>query len=522
MQAVFRADASFELGSGHVMRCLALARVLRDEGASCRFVCGDLPGHLGARITGEGFELALLPAGDGHHHWRGDAEATIAALAGIDVDVLVVDHYGLDARWEQALQAHCGKIVAIDDLADRPHVAQMLIDQNAGRSAEHYAGLVLPDCRVLAGPRYAMLRDEFRQRRTASLEHRRDAPLRRIVVSMGGGDPNDATLRALEGLEQADLPRECRVAVVLGAQATSGAHVRAKARCGLWPIEILHDVRDMAALLVACDLAIGAAGLSALERCCLGVPSLLVVLAENQRPGAQALAERGAAMVLGGPDEIADAIPAAIRGLLARGSWHAMSVAAANVCDGLGLRRVLSCIEDLAAPQATVPEATVRPMREDDLDQVLAWRNHPEVRRHMYTTHEIGAAEHRAWFERSAADPRRHLLIVEHEGQPLGFVHFTEAASGDVADWGFYAVPGAPSGTGRRLGGAALVHAFGTLGLRKVRGQALVANERSQALHRALGFTEEALPEQGGRARQASVGFGLTAGQWRARNLGSR
>jgi len=521
MKAAFRVDASFQLGSGHVMRCLALARALREEGASCRFVCRELPGHLGARIAAEGFELALLPA-DGEAaamDERGDAEATIEALRG-SVDVLIVDHYALDARWEQALQPHAGKLVAIDDLADRPHVVQMLIDQNVGRRAEHYAGLVPADCRVLAGPRYAMLREEFRRQREFSLAHRRDASMRKIVISMGGGDPADATLHALEGLGRAELPDDCLVVVVLGAQATSGARVRAQARRSPWPSAFLHDVKDLASPLAACDLAIGAAGVSALERCCLGLPSLLVVLADNQRAGAQALAERGAAIVLGGPDEIADAIPGVIQDVLAKDTWRAMSSAASNVCDGLGLQRVRICIEDLALRPSSSHEATVRPMRPDDLDAVLSWRNHPDVRRHMYTTHEIGIAEHRAWYERSAADPRRHLLIVEQAGQPLGFVHFTEAATDDVADWGFYAVPGAPPGTGRRLGAAALDHAFGTLGLRKVRGQALLSNERSQAMHRALGFTGEALPEPGHPVD--SVGFGLTARQWRERAPVSR
>lgn len=516
MKAAFRVDASFKLGSGHVMRCLALACALRDEGAACRFVCRELPGHLGARIMGEGFELALL-AGDGeadHLDWRGDADATIDVLGG-RVDVLIVDHYDLDARWEQVLQSHAGKLVAIDDLADRPHAVQMLIDQNAGRRAEHYDRLVPAGCRVLAGPRYAMLREEFRQRREISLEHRRNAPLCKIVVSMGGADPSDATLHALEGLGRAELPDDCLVVVVLGAQATSGARVRAQARRSPWPSAILHDVKDLASPLATCDLAIGAAGVSALERCCLGLPSLLVVLADNQRAGAQALVEHGAAIILGGPEEIADAIPVVIRDVLAKDTLRAMSSAAANVCDGLGLRRVRICIEDLTLRRSPLPEATVRPMRPDDLDAVLAWRNHPDVRRHMYTTHEIGAAEHRAWYERSANDPRRHLLIVEQAGQPLGFVHFTEAATDDVADWGFYAVPGALPGTGRCLGAAALDHAFGTLGLRKVRGQALLSNERSQAMHRALGFTGEALPEQTDRAD--SVGFGMTFRQWRER-----
>ena len=152
-----------------------------------------------------------------------------------------------------------------------------------------------------------------------------------------------------------------------------------------------------------------------------------------------------------------------------------------------------------------------------DLEQVLEWRNHPDIRRHMYTHHEIGMAEHRAWFERSAADPGRHLLIAEAQGQALGFVHFRQVDTGRVADWGFYAVPHAPKGSGRRLGNAALQYAFGILGLHKVCGQALESNERSIALHRALGFSEEGrLREQhfDGRHYRAVLCFGLLASEW--------
>lgn len=126
-----------------------------------------------------------------------------------------------------------------------------------------------------------------------------------------------------------------------------------------------------------------------------------------------------------------------------------------------------------------------------DLDRVLAWRNHPEIRRHMFTQHEITFEEHQRWFERTAQDPRQHLLIFEVNRQPLGFVNFNVLTRGGIADWGFYAAPDAPKGSGRRLGQAALSHAFLQLKFHKVCGQALAENVGSIGLHRSLGFAQE-------------------------------
>lgn len=138
-------------------------------------------------------------------------------------------------------------------------------------------------------------------------------------------------------------------------------------------------------------------------------------------------------------------------------------------------------------------ELHARPMREDDLQAVLDWRNHPSVRRCMLTQHEIGIAEHRAWFERASQDPQRRLLIVEESAEPLGFVHFNGVRAGAAADWGFYAVPGAPKGAGRKLGCAALNLAFDSYLLHKVCGQALHHNEASIGFHLALGFRAEGI-----------------------------
>jgi UDP-4-amino-4,6-dideoxy-N-acetyl-beta-L-altrosamine N-acetyltransferase len=133
----------------------------------------------------------------------------------------------------------------------------------------------------------------------------------------------------------------------------------------------------------------------------------------------------------------------------------------------------------------------VRPMADSDVEHVLAWRNHPEVRRYMYNQHEITRDEHQDWFECARQDPRKHLLIFEADNQALGFVSFSELESNRIADWGFYIAPNAPKGSGRELGHAALDHAFNDIKLHKVCGQALAFNERSIHFHQSLGFQQE-------------------------------
>ncbi|MDO8861655.1 UDP-4-amino-4,6-dideoxy-N-acetyl-beta-L-altrosamine N-acetyltransferase [Haliea sp. E1-2-M8] len=158
-------------------------------------------------------------------------------------------------------------------------------------------------------------------------------------------------------------------------------------------------------------------------------------------------------------------------------------------------------------------------MSQADLEQVLVWRNHADVRRYMYTTHEIGLDEHRKWFGSAKSNPDTHLLIFERDGQASGFVNISSTRCLEVADWGFYVAPDAPKGTGRALGKRVLTYAFGELGLHKVCGQALGFNERSIQFHTVLGFTEEGrLRDQhfDGHKYHDVVCFGLLANEWEA------
>lgn len=319
--AVFRADALPQIGAGHVMRCLTLADALAARGWRCSFLCR--PGA--AQVVPALARYPLTEAEDA------DDPARLAPA-----DLLVVDHYRLDAAYESACRPHVGRILVLDDLADRPHACDLLMDQTLGRAAGDYAPLVPPHCRVLAGSVYALLRRDFPRLRAASLGRPREQ-LRRLAVSLGGTDPDNVTMRILAALHGLGL----EVEVVMGGAAPHLEAVR-QAVAALPGARLHVNVADMAGLLAGVDAVIGAAGTSAWERCCLGIPTIVVILADNQRLIARNLAQAGAALVVE-PDGVAAALTALRRpGTLAR-----LSAAAAEVCDGEGAERVCDAIANL-------------------------------------------------------------------------------------------------------------------------------------------------------------------------------
>lgn len=347
----WRVDASTTLGSGHVMRGLTLAAALRARGARIHFVCQSLPGHLGDRIRAEGHGLSLLPAGLPAAE---DAQASMVALGawGEPTNLLVVDHYALDAAWEQPLRQQVPHLAVIDDLANRPHQADLLLDPNLGRQSSDYDDLLPPACQRLIGPDAALLRPGFAAARPASLARRSQGTLHHLLISMGGADPQDATARCLRALAGGALPAKARITVVLGALADSADRVARAAATLPWPTQVLNDVADMAPLLASADLAIGAAGGSAWERCCLGLPTLLLVLADNQQAGQAALVTAGAGLSLGTPDDLPRSLPAALQAVAPPGALNALSQRAAALCDGGGAERVAEALLNLIHPVA--------------------------------------------------------------------------------------------------------------------------------------------------------------------------
>lgn len=165
---------------------------------------------------------------------------------------------------------------------------------------------------------------------------------------------------------------------------------------------------------------------------------------------------------------------------------------------------------------------TVRAVTHEDLAMILAWRNHPDVRRFMFSQHEIDLDEHRSWYAKVSLDPSFHLLIVEDAHRPIGCVQFKNVVQGGVADWGFYARPDSPKGSGRKLGIAALNYAFSTLNLHKICGQVIENNQASISFHKRFGFTQEGVlrdQKRIGNIYLAVICFGLLAHEWQAENL---
>ena len=379
-RVVFRVDAALQMGSGHVMRCLTLADALAAYQCDCSFICRAHAGHLQDLIVQRGYPVTLLPLDTPvptHAAWLGtdwqtDATQTRAALQAQTqetataaataqaqpqlADWLIVDHYALDARWERALRPGCTRLMVIDDLADRSHDCDLLLDQNLGRSAADYATRVPPACQVLAGTAFALLRPQFAHARAASLLRRQPPVLRRILISMGGMDHPDATGQVLMALRQCALPAQTEITVVMGAQAPWLEQVRARAAGMPWATQVLVGVDDMAQCMARHDLAIGAAGSSAWERCCLGLPTLMLVLAANQHDAALQLAQAGAASTLA----LDATLPAALAQELQRmgtdvAAFTKMSTRASALVDGEGAHRVLSQLFTAAPPAALTP-----------------------------------------------------------------------------------------------------------------------------------------------------------------------
>lgn len=367
LKVVFRADASLQIGSGHVMRCLALAEALRGSGAECYFISRGHSGNLLDFIKDRGFIVFELSApkyaveeggargSEGllaHSHWLGatqaeDAAESELALIGIEPSWIVVDHYALDAQWERIMTKPGRKLMAIDDLADRAHLCEILLDQNLGRLPLNYSSLTSSSCELLMGPSYALLRPEFSMLRTKSLAYRESPRLRRILITMGGVDANNVTALMLQLLKNIRWPGEAHITVVMGRNSPWLVDVQRLAESMHCPTEVVSDVSDMALRMSLSDLAIGGAGSTSWERCCLGLPSLMVILADNQIEIGKALHENGAAVLLGRPGDhgFQKNFHAAMSLLM--GSSEAlkrMSIAAAKVTNGRGCSAVVSRI----------------------------------------------------------------------------------------------------------------------------------------------------------------------------------
>lgn len=436
----FRTDASLSIGTGHVMRCLTLAMALKRKGAEVLFVSREHSSHLCGEIAARGFMVARLPVmperqpdntiGEvdlpDHAHWLGaswqqDAEETQEAINKTfgATDWLIVDHYALDARWETLLRPHTKRLMVIDDLADRPHDCDLLLDQNLFSNAEgRYAGKVPAHCGLMLGPHYALLQPEY-----AELHDRippREGPIQRILVYFGGADTNNLTemaIGAFLSLGRFDIDLDVVVSASSPHAEAIHQHVAGQSN-----IHLHGNLPTLAPLMTQADLAIGACGATTWERCCLGLPSLVITLAKNQRPIADELARQGMIRWLGHVSEVNEPTLAHLLGeLLNEGLPETWSQHCRQLVDGQGTSRVCSVLT--LSPNTPLQ---ARSARLDDEALILRWANDPRVRQNAFSTGAIDASTHRAWFRKRLRDlDRCYLYVVETpDGFPIGQVRF--------------------------------------------------------------------------------------------------
>jgi UDP-2,4-diacetamido-2,4,6-trideoxy-beta-L-altropyranose hydrolase len=427
MQIVFRVDASERIGTGHFMRCLTLADALHRAGAITRFICRHLTSALAEMALSRGHELRMLPAepapaadASPYGAWLGttqaaDAEATISALADVPCwDWLVVDHYALDEEWEKKLYPSTDKLLVIDDLANRRHRCDVLLDQNLQTTVtDRYKDLVPETARKFIGPRFALLRPEFREARKA---RGRNTEKQRLNIFFGGTDPTGATVMALDVIGA--MTNRC-FAVDAIAGRDSAQLEEINRRCVALANTALHvQPPSMAALFSAATLALGAGGATSWERCCLGLPTVIISVAQNQQNGSAALARARAAVNLGPLERVSPTnLASMLLRLIAKPRLLAsIGRRASALVDGRGTERVA-----LYIMQSNI---TLAPADIADAEITWTWRNHPATRRFFHDPAPIAHGHHLEWWRLSLESPTRSLLIAWCGPQRIGVLRF--------------------------------------------------------------------------------------------------
>ena len=334
--------------------------MLKNQGNECYFICRNHTGNLIDKIQQSGFQSYVIGINENNHikekalfnedntlfhaDWLGatqqqDAQDCLAILGQLQVDWLIVDHYALDKTWQQLLKPYYKKLMIIDDLGDREHLADLLLDQNYGSTFEKYKSLVPESCTVLTGTKFALLRPEFAMWRDFSLKRRKDEmQVKNILITLGGVDPDNYTGKILEQLAKTKLSSQVVITVVMGVTAPHLRPVKQQAVIMPMKTTVEVNVSNIAELMSNADLAIGAAGATTWERCCLGLPTIQLITAENQRQIAEDLAADCVVKLIKDISELTHLMITVKHWLLP------IVVRAQSVTDGLGAERVVSNI----------------------------------------------------------------------------------------------------------------------------------------------------------------------------------
>jgi UDP-2,4-diacetamido-2,4,6-trideoxy-beta-L-altropyranose hydrolase len=410
---MLRADASVAMGTGHLMRCLALAQAWQEEGGECIFALAESTAGTEERIRKEKFEVVTLVAPPGSPQ---DAARLVELAVARHAGWVVLDGYNFKVEYQRRLKSAGVKLLVVDDTGHAgAYAADLVLDQNIHATKDFYARHE-SYTQLLLGPRYALLRREFKPWRSWKREVA--AVARKLLVTVGGSDPDNITLRVIRALRLLAV-HNLEASVVVGGSNPHGHDLEREVPGGDGALRLLRDVPDMPQLMANADVAISAAGITTWEMCFLGLPAVLVDVAENQTPGVRELDRQGIAIHAGSSREVTpESIAARLKPLLASPEVRAaMSERGRNLVDGLGAERVVSAMQG--------GMLVLRRVEEADCLLLWEWANEPEVRSASFSSMPIAWDEHREWFTQKLGDERVLMLIASDEhGVPLGQARF--------------------------------------------------------------------------------------------------
>jgi len=420
---IIRTDASTEAGTGHLMRCIALAQAWKDSGGRAIFITACQGEGLLQRLRQEGFDINTLANTSPH---KDDWDVLSGVLAGHPDSWVVMDGYHFDEAYQQRIKRTGNRLLVIDDLGHLKHYnADIIVNQNLNAESIHYS--CESSTRLLLGTKFALLRREFLAWRDRKSEVSEAA--RKILVTMGGSDPGNQTAKVVKALCNIDIPG-LEVKVVAG---TMNPHIdsltAATEKCKTH-INLVRYAKNMPELIAWADVAIASSGTTVWELLYLGIPSLFLVLADNQRGIAEGLQSRGLGINLGWADDVTvESISGAIKSLLKDADLRAkMSEKARKEVDGVGAARVVAAIK--AGGRYGL---RLRAVTEDDCRLVWQWANDPVVRAASFNPEPILWEDHQRWFKGRLSDPAcYYYLAVDNEDNAVGQIRFDTA--GDKAE----------------------------------------------------------------------------------------
>ena len=488
MNLLFRTDASVAIGTGHVMRCLALGQAWSDAGGRAIFAMAAATSAIEKRLRSEGFEVTRVT---GPVSTQADAGETIRLARRHSASWVVVDGYEFGAEYQAALKSAGLRVLFIDDNGHAAHYsADLVLNQNAHSDEALYRSRE-SSTHLLLGPRYALLRREFADWGAG----RREVPAvaRKVLVTMGGSDPGNLTRGIIEALTDVE-ELHLEITVVVGGSNPYLPEIKDIVDRSQRGIRLLRDVTNMPDLMAWADLAISAAGSTCWELCALALPALLIAVAPNQKAAGLSLQQLGAAkLILEGEHFRPDLVREAVALINSPVERQSLSDRAHALVDAKGAGRVVAFLCSGRLPREEVL-ISLRDVTPNDQDKIREWRNNPGVRKYMYTDHEIGPDEHRLWFSRILRDPSCKYWVIVCDGDDVGLANLYNIDNRNRrCYWGFYVI--GASARGKAVGSFAefsvLRFVFEDLKFQKLCAEVLASNQAVIRMHKSFGFEQE-------------------------------